>query len=119
MKTPIMIRFGIAAILTTIGCTLLLAGVTRGSFLFGLAVIFFMPRSELNEAIPRRELWGMLGVILAFILASVAAKHLLPGTTTNTVRQVICHPAFIVPCWLWMMWALFRHYQKQKGEVSA
>jgi len=64
MKSSIIIRFGVAAVLISIGCAFLLAGVDRGGILFGLATVFFMPRSELTKPIPRRELWVMFGVLL-------------------------------------------------------
>jgi hypothetical protein len=119
MKNSIINRFGVAAVLISVGCAFLLAGVDRGGILFGLATVFFMPRSELTKPIPRRELWVMLGVLFAFIAVMVAARHFLPSSTGDTVRRVICHPAFVVPFWLFMMWGLFRHYQRQKGGVDA
>ena len=119
MKTSIVIRFAIAAALITAGCALLLAGSDLVGILFGLAVIFFMPRSELYQAIPRRELWIMFGVLLALIAAIAAAKYLLPGSAADAVHRVICHPAFVVPLWLFMLWGLFRHYQIQKRGADA
>ena len=119
MKNSITIRFVVAAVLISAGCALLLAGVERGGFLFCLATVFYMPRSELYQPVPRRELWLMLGVLSALIAASLAAKYFLPRSAADTVRRVICHPAFVVPVWLFMMWGLFRHYQRQKGGVDA
>lgn len=118
MKTSILIRFGIAAILTTAGCALILTGTDQGILLFNLAIIFFMPRSELRRAIPLRELWGMFGVLLAISLVVYVVGHVLPGSAAAMVHRVVCHPAFVVPLWLWMMRGLFGHYQKQKREIS-
>ena len=119
MKTSIIIRFGVATVLVSAGCALLLAGVYRGGILFPLATIFFMPRSELYQPIPRRELWVMFGVLFAFIAAIVSAKYFLPSSAADTVWRVICHPAFVVPLWLFMMWGLFRHYQRQKEGIDS
>ena len=113
------IRFGIATVLISAGCALLLAGVSRGGFLFVLATVFFMPRSELTQPIPRHELWAMFGVLLAFVAAAVAAKHFLPSSAADVVQRVICHPAFVVPLWLFMLCGLFRHWQRQKGAANA
>jgi hypothetical protein len=118
MKNSIIIRFGVAAVLISAGCLLLLAGVQRVGMLFGLATVFFMPRSELTQPIPRRELWLMFVVLITLIAASLAAKYFLPSSAADTVRRVICHPAFVVPVWLFMMWGLFRHYQRQKKGVD-
>jgi len=119
MKNSIIIRFGVAAVLVSSGCALLLAGIYRGGILFGLATIFFMPRSELTQPIPRRELWVMFGVLFALIAAIVAAKYFLPSSAAGAVERVICHPVFVVPLWLFMLWGLFHHYQRQKRGVDA
>jgi hypothetical protein len=118
MKMSIIVRFGVAAVLISAGCALLLAGVDRGGLLFAPATVFFMPRSELTGPIPRRELWGIFAVLIALITASVAARYLLPSSAADTVRRILCHPAFMVPFWLFMMWGLFRHYQRQRGGVD-
>ena len=119
MKTSFIIRFGLAAVLISAGCALLWAGVERAFILFGLATIFFMPRSELTQPIERREILFLFGLLLALIAASIAAKYFLPSSTGDTVRRIIHHPAFVLPLWLLMMWGLFRQYQRQKGGVDA
>jgi hypothetical protein len=119
MKNSIIIRFVFAAILISAGCALMLAGMSRGAILFGLATIFWMPRSELTQPIPRREFWVTLGVLFAFIAALVAAKYLLPSSAADAASRVICHPVFVVPLWLFMMWGLFHNYQRQKRGVDA
>ena len=119
MKTSTIIRFVVAAVLISTGCALLLADVYRGPLLFGLATIFFMPRSELTQPVSRREYFGMLGLLFALIAASLAAKYFLPSSAADLVHRVICHPAFVVPLWIFMMWGLYRHYQRQRGGVDA
>lgn len=119
MKNSINIRFGVAVALITGGCLLMWAGLYRGVILFGLATIFYMPRSELTQPIPRHELWIALGVLFALIVASFAAKYFLPSSAADAVLRVMCHPAFVVPVWLFMMWGVCRHYQRQKGGVDA
>ncbi len=119
MKHSVMIRFLIAAMLISAGCALLLAGNERAGILFGLAVVFFMPRSELYQPIPRRELWIVLGVLIALVAPIVAVKYLLPSSVADVVHRVICNPAFVVPLWLFMLWGLFRHYWIQKGQADA
>jgi hypothetical protein len=119
MTTSLNIRFGIAVVLISAGCALLLAGIYAGLLLFGLAVIFFMPRSELTEPIPRREVWGMLGILVALIAAAVSAKYVLPSSAADVIKRVLSHPAFVVPLWLFMLWGLFRHWQRQRGAINA
>ena len=119
MKPSLVIRFGVAALLITAGCALLWAGVYRGGILFALAVVFFMPRSELTEPIPRRELWVTFAVLLALIAGSLLAQHFLPASAAHMVERVISHPAFVVPLWLLMLWGLFRHLQRQRGVGHA
>ena len=118
MSKSLNIRFGVAAVLTSAACALLLAGIYAG-LLLGMTVILFMPRTELTQPIPRRELWIMLALLAAVIGASAAAKYLLPSSAAGMVRRVVFHPAFVVPLWLFMMWGLFRHWQRQKGAVNA
>jgi hypothetical protein len=119
MKNAIIIRFVFAAILISAGCALMLAGMSRGVILFGLATVFWMPRSELTQPIPRREFWVTLGVLFAFVAAVVAAKYFLPSSAADVALRVMCHPAFVVPVWLFMMWGLFHHYQRQRRRVDA
>jgi hypothetical protein len=119
MRNSIIIRFGVAAVLISAGCVLMWAGLYRGVLLFCVATIFFMPRSELTQPIPHRELLIEWGVLFALFAAIVAAKHFLPSSAADTVLRVICHPAFVLSLWLFMMWGLLRHYQRQKGGVDA
>jgi hypothetical protein len=120
MKTSIAIRFGVAAAIISAGCALLLAGIYRGGgILFGLATVFFMPRSELYQPIPRRALWVTFGILIALVAAIVAAKYLLPTSAAGAADRVICHPAFVVPLWLLMLWGLFQNYQRQTRGVDA
>ena len=118
MKTSHNLRFGVAAVLISAGCALLLAGVYAW-LLFSLALLCWMPRSELTEPIRRSELWGMLGILVALIAASVLAKYLLPSSAADVTKRVLFHPAFVVPCWLFMLWGLFRQWQVQRGAVNA
>jgi hypothetical protein len=97
----------------------MLAGIDRGAILFCVATIFYMPRSELTKPIPCREFCGMLAVLFALIAACIATKYFLPGSAADTVQRIIRHPAFVVPFWLFMMWGLFRHYQRQRGGSDA
>jgi hypothetical protein len=60
-----------------------------------------------------------LGVLFAFVAAVVAAKYFLPSSAADVALRVMCHPAFVVPVWLFMMWGLFHHYQRQRRRVDA
>src|SRR5580704_2348332 len=44
MKTALLLRFMIAAVLISIGCMLLLLGYSGGEMCFGMATLFFLPR---------------------------------------------------------------------------
>ena len=118
MKTSLEVRFGIAAVLITAGCGLFLAEVYSW-IPFGLALLFWMPRSEFTRPIRRPELWGMLGVLIALIAVMVAAKYVLPSSAADGTKRVISHPAFVVPFWLFVMWGLFRQWRMQKGAANA
>jgi hypothetical protein len=112
-------RFSVAAVLTTVGCLLLIAGWFYGvGMCSGLATLFFMPRSELHTSIPRRELSTLLGVLLLFVAVILACKLLVPGSVAKSVERVVRHPAIIFPIWILMMWGLYRHWQQQKSESS-
>jgi uncharacterized membrane protein YccC len=118
MKTSLNVRFGIAAVLITAGCALFLAQVY--SWLpFGLALLFWMPRSELTRPIPRPELWGTLGVLVALIAAAIAAKYVLPSSAADVMKRVLSHPALLVPFWFFVMWGLFRQWRIQRGAANA
>lgn len=119
MKQPIVIRFGIGALLISAGCWLLLLGFTSGGVLFAAATVFFMPRSELTRPIPGRELWLTFGGLLFFIALIVAAKFFIPKSASEVMDRIICHPAVVVPLWVLMLGGLFRHWRKQRGEVDA
>ncbi|MCX6926274.1 MAG: hypothetical protein NT154_24165 [Verrucomicrobia bacterium] len=114
MKTSLNVRFGVAAVLISAGCALLLVGVYSWP-LFGLALLFWMPRSELVEPIPRHELWGMVGITAALI----AVLYLLPSSAADLTKRVLSHPAFVVPFWLCVLWGLYRHWRIQKRGANA
>lgn len=118
MNTSLNIRFGVATFLTSAACALLLAGIYAG-LLLGMAVILFMPRTELTQPIPRRELWITVALLAAVVGASATAKYLLPSSAAQMVRRVVSHPAFVVPLWLFMLWGLVRHWQRQKRVAHA
>ena len=118
MKGPLNVRFGVAGVLISAGCALLLAGVYSWP-LFGLALLFWMPRSEFTRPIGRPELWATLGVLIALIAATVAAKYVLPSSAADVAKRVLSHPAFVVPFWLFVMWGLFRQWQIQRGAANA
>jgi hypothetical protein len=82
----------------------------------GLATIFYMPRSELYDSVPRRELWTLLGVLVLFVAACVALKFLVPNSTAKSVERVFRHPVIVLPMWILMMWGLHRHWKQQKPE---
>jgi hypothetical protein len=113
-----ILRFGAAFVLTTAGCVLLWAGVYRGGFLFGLAVVCFMPRSELNARCRIRDVWMLVVGVLAFLTVMLGIRHLLPGSVVDVGRGIISHPAFVAPLWLCLMWGLWRHYRLQSKELN-
>jgi len=119
MKTSHILRFGVAGVLISVGCALLLFGAYRVGFLFGFATIVCMPRSEFTQPIPHRELWIMIGALFAIITAMVSANHFFSTSAADAAMRVICHPGFVVPLWLLMMWALIRNYQGQKSRVDS
>ena len=118
MKTSLNVRFGVAAVLISAGCALLLGSVYSWP-LFSLALLFWMPRAELTEPIPRHELWGMLAALIGLIAAATAAKYILPSSAADVTKRVLSHPAFVVPFWLLLLWGLFRHWQIQKRGANA
>jgi len=83
---------------------------------FGLATVFFMPRSELHGPISRRELWFMLGVLFLFVAATFVLSHLVPISATKSVERDARHPAVVFLVWLLMMWGLHGHWKRQKSE---
>ena len=78
-----------------------------------------MPRSELHRPIPRSELWVMSGVLIAFVAVIIACKYFVPVSVGDSIQRVIRHPAIVVPLWLFMLWGLYRHWQRQRGESNA
>jgi hypothetical protein len=119
MKNGLIIRFSIAEMLISLGCLLLLTGFSGIGIFFGLAVLFYMPRSELNRPIPRTELWMSLGILAAFIAAVVACKFLVPVSIGTSIQRIIRHPAFVVPLWLLMLGGLYCHWQQQRNKPDA
>jgi hypothetical protein len=119
MKRAFIIRFSLTALFISIGCLLLMAGFSGVGMCFGLATIFFMPRSELYGPIPRRELWTFLGFVVLFVAVIVVCKILVPSTAAISVERVFRHPAIVFPMWLLMLWGLHRHWQKQKLESES
>ena len=112
------IRFGIAALLITGICLLMLAGFSNAGGLLGLTSFFLTPRAELTRPIRRRELWWMFGVLFVLIML-VAAANCLPSYPSESVGRVTRHPAVVLPLWLLMLWGIHGQWQRQRGKVDA
>jgi hypothetical protein len=117
MKPLFAFRFAIAAVLVSVGCLLMLTEFARISIIsFGLAVVFFMPRSELHGPVRRLELWALLGILLLFVAAAFFLSHAVPTSATKSVERVARHPAFVCLIWFLMMCGLYAHWKQQQSE---
>jgi hypothetical protein len=111
-------RFMVVGLLLSAGCALLLAG-RYPSAVLPVAAIVLMPLTELTKPGSHHELWLILGGLLTLAAATFAASDLLAGSAADVIHRVVCHPAFVVPFWLLMLWGLLRQWQRQKQGANA
>jgi hypothetical protein len=103
MKTSLAMRLVIVGLLTSFGCALLLAGHYPSISLAGAAIIL-MPLSEQTKAFSRHELWLIFGGLLALAAATFAASDLLAASAADVVHRVACHPGFVIPFWMLVLY---------------
>jgi len=119
MKNSQTIRFGIAVLLVTAGCLLLIAGFEHGSWPIALATYLTMPRTAWTRPLTRRELWLMFGGMLALVILSVAFKAFVPASVSDAMDRIFHQPAFILPLWLLMLGALFHNCRRRRRELAS
>jgi hypothetical protein len=118
MKASTNFFFAVAAFLVSVGCWELFSGFSGAGFCFCVAIVFYLPRREFRS-LPLGELWLTLGVLLAFAALLFACEFFVPSSSAAAIRRVVCHPAFVLPFWLFMLWGLYRRWQIQKLHADA
>jgi hypothetical protein len=117
MKASTNFFFACAALLISFGCFRLLGGFVE-EVVFLTAVFFYLPRREFRS-LPLGELWLTLGALLAFAALIFACQFFVPSSFAAAIRRVVCHPAFVLPFWSFMLWGLYRRWRIQKGQADA
>jgi len=106
MKT---VPFLIAALFVSAGCVSLLLGHPNLMFFITLPLVL----SDVSRYLrPPRQIIVLYLAILGFAVAVLACQFLLPVSAFKSVQRVICHPAFVVPLWLFAFWGLFRWHRE-------
>lgn len=114
MKKSTIVRFVFSGVFATIACVGFFTGIAFISSLWWVAWLFLMGRSELTKPLPRTQLWVMILTLIVFIGLIVTLKFLhLPEP--NTAIRAIFASAF----WILWMWAIYRHWQREKGQADA
>jgi hypothetical protein len=103
----------VGAFLVTCGSWELYSGFTRAGASLCMAVLFFLPHRWLRRA-PPFELCVTLGIVFPLALIVTACNVVGATRTTNFIRLIVCHPAFVVSFWLIMMWGLYRKWQRER-----
>ncbi|MBI5799317.1 MAG: hypothetical protein HZA92_01145 [Verrucomicrobia bacterium] len=97
--------FVTAAILVSGGCLSLLFHHPE---LTGFA-LFPVVLSGVSQYLrPPRVILILWVFFVGLTLALLACGWLLPSSTFATVQDVVCHPAFVLPLWMFTLLRLFR-----------
>ena len=120
-----VIQFGVAPLLVSIGCGLLLTdwGWVFAPICFFLSPIVSLRRSEMRRAVPPRELWISIVTVAVFVALAVLACLFIPRSTgENFIR----HPAVIgalwvaiIASWVAMIASLFWRWRRERKSTAA
>jgi hypothetical protein len=83
-----------------------------------VAMNFYVPGQSWNRTIPSRQLLTTFGLLLALTFTIIACQIFGSVPAFATIRGIICHPAFVVALWLFLMWGVYRRWQKQRGVAD-
>jgi hypothetical protein len=101
--------FIIAAVVVSAGCLSLLFHHPELMFVIMLPVVL----SDVSRYLrPPRVIMILYLFLLGFAVAALACHWLLPSSAFGTVQSVICHPAFVIPLWLFVLLGLFRWHKE-------
>jgi hypothetical protein len=103
----------VGAFLVTIGSWELYFGFTHAGVCLCTAVMFFLPHRWLRRA-PQFELFITLVAVVPLAPVVTTCDIVGPTKTTDFIRSIVCHPAFVVTFWLIMMWGLYRKWQRER-----
>jgi hypothetical protein len=117
MKTSTIIRFVLAAVFATLSCVGILTGESLLTFLWCLAWLLMMGRSELTKPIEpasRKEVLMGIVIFVAF-LGVVVTFHVLRLPEPNATVRLVLATA------IWVLWILgiYCRWQREKGKADA
>jgi hypothetical protein len=107
-----IVSFTIGVIMISVASWQLLTGhISSAGYLFGMTALgFFIPGLAKPRANSARRLRPAAITLLAISTLTVAASHF----ASATICRIICHPAVVIPLWLFLMWGMIRWWQWQK-----
>ena len=119
MKGWKIFNFACAVLIISIGCSQLLEGYAGAGACFGwAAVIYYLPGQVNTRSISGSRLWPTFGLLFAISVAVAVCDFYRSASACVAIRRVICHPVFVALLWLFLMWGLFRRWQKYKGVAD-
>jgi hypothetical protein len=109
--------FAGVALLISVACWMLLFDFRIAAGCFSAAIFVCLRLlSPSFRSRQRGELWLTVGVFVAvWLLITSCNLSWVSSSASTAIRSVVCHPAFVAPFWLFMLWGLYRHWQAQKG----
>ena len=116
MKTSRIIQFVLAAVLFSIGCLALLthAPIHVSTLCLCLPSVVMLRRSEATRQVPLRELWIMIAVSAALVVAFILAAMFIPD---SAAERFIRRTVFVVPLWALFISALFWQWRRESQRA--
>lgn len=118
MKTLRRIQFGIAALLLSAGCGLLLTDAAAGfaAMCFCSASFALYRRAELSRPVPEGEAWISAGVAAALTIFIILANHFIPRSADEHFTR---QPLVVALLWVAAMAALFWRWRIERRLSDA
>jgi|GEM_PF-6646887 len=102
MTKPSAVRFGMWAILTSMGFLSLLWERALAPILFLLSSLVLMRPEQMRRVIPRRDIVGIAWCLLLVVAAIVALKTFVPAAAGQAVERFMRFPVVVL-----LLWGLF------------
>jgi energy-coupling factor transporter transmembrane protein EcfT len=117
MKVSFIIRMVAAAVAATLASLGYLAAVPGSVVLYSVSWLLLVPRGQLTRPIPRGEWWLVFVTVGGFLAVMLTLPFLHLHSSSAPSEQA--RFAVAVSLWVLWMWAIYRRWQREKGQADA
>jgi hypothetical protein len=108
--------FSTGVLLICYGCWQLLTGYisVAGYLLATTCLTFFIPGSVMAGSYPPSRLWPTAIILFSISIVTIVGDFF----ASSAINSVICHPAFVVLLWIFLMLRILLRWKWQKERET-